>query len=148
MGSTPPKKAAIMAQPPMEDPFSVYVPLESLTESTVCSIISVATSFVYPNLDYSERTLLIFLLAVNRKLKAIETDSNADDKKIDEQSLQRAQKIRQWLVDRHNAPLNWDQLEEKYSQIAGQNCDELARYYGSKDANPYFELTIKTVSGS
>ena len=147
MGSNSSTNAPTMAKQVVKDPFSVYVPLESLTKSTIRSIISVATTFDYANFDYSERTLLIFLLKINRELKKIETETDTEDKKINEESLQRAKKIREWLVDRRHQPLDWDKLEEKYKEIEGKNCDQLAKYYGSKTSEPYFELTLKTVSG-
>jgi hypothetical protein len=148
MGSTYSIQASAVIKLPMANPLSVYVPIESLSEATVRSIISVATSFSFPNWDYSERTLLIFLLAINEKLKEIETNVNENDKKIDEPSVQRAQEIRRWLVDRQNKPLNWEHLKQKYDQIAGKNCDDLAKYHGHKGADPYFELILKTVSDS
>ena len=139
MGTASSKKSEHTIEITMEDPFSVYVPLESLTESTIRSIISVATSSESPNWDYSERTLLIFLLAINKKLTEIENNK-------DEYSIEQATKVRQWLVNDRNEPLDWDKLQNQYNKIAKQNCTELARYYGSKDAHPYFELTVDTVS--
>jgi hypothetical protein len=123
---------------------SVYVPLESLTEPTVRSIISVAIEF--PNWDFSQRTLLIFLLAINEKLEEIENSTDENKHKFDEHLIQHAKKVREWLVDDKNKPLNWDRYRQSYHHIAKLKCNDLAHYYGSKDANPYFELKMKTVS--
>lgn len=148
MGSTPSKKIAPMYEIPMKPFRPVYVPLESLTESTVQSVIKVVQafqSFQSPTFDYSERTLLIFLLAIHDKLEEIEQKA-ADEEKIDPELLHRAQEIRQWLVDREKKQLNWDKLKHLHAQIAEHECTDMAHYYGSKDATPYFELRMKTVS--
>ena len=49
-------------------------------------------------------------------------------------------------MDINKQSLNWIELEKKYSRIADQNCNEMAHYYGSDSAEPYFELKVKTVS--
>jgi hypothetical protein len=133
---------------PMQDSSPVYVPLESLTESTVRSIVSVAISPEFPTWDYSERTLLRFLLAINNKLNEIENRTDENDQKFDENIIQQAKQVRHWLVNKKNEPLIWDDLQKEYDHIAKRNCDDLARYHGSKDAEPYFELRTKTVSCS
>lgn len=144
MGSNPSKTPSTVHEISMKSLYPVYVPLESLTEPTVRSIISVVTTFSSPNFDYSERTLLIFLLAINEKLEEIE--KNVDEKKIDPNLIQRVEQVRSWLVNMKKKPLDWDKLKEKYAKIARETCTEMARYYGSKDSEPYFELTMKTVS--
>jgi hypothetical protein len=126
---------------PKEDSSPPYIPLESLTEPTIRSIISVATSSDRPNWDYSERTLLIFLLAINEKLKEIESNT-------DEKTIAIAKQVRQWLVNVKNEPLDWNELQQKYDRIAKGKCHELAYYYGSNDEDPYFELRMKSVSYS
>ncbi|CAF1130150.1 unnamed protein product [Rotaria sordida] len=123
---------------------SVFVPFESLTQRVINSIVSVATTFRKPNFDYSERTILIFLLEINKKLKEIEKKIQDNSTEIDQQLIQYAQNVRKWLVDINKQSLNWIELEKKYSRIANQNCDEMAHYYGSNSAEPYFELNVKT----
>ncbi|CAF2081649.1 unnamed protein product [Rotaria magnacalcarata] len=123
---------------------SVFVPFESLTRRVINSVVSVATTFRKPGYDYSERTILIFLLEINERLKEIEKQIQKNSTEIDQSMIQHARDVRQWLVDTNKQPLNWIQLEKKYSRIAGQNCDEMANYYGSNSAEPYFELKVKT----
>jgi hypothetical protein len=142
------KMAEILTDIPIQDSSSVYVPLESLTESTVRSVVSVAISPEFPTWDYSERTLLRFLLAINDKLNEIENRTDENDQKFDENIIQHAKQVRQWLVNEENEPLIWDNLQKEYDQIAKKKCRDLARYHGSEDADPYFELKTKTVSCS
>lgn len=125
---------------------SVFVPFESLTQRVISSIVSVATTFRKPNFDYSQRTVLIFLLEIKKKLEEMEDKIRENNIEIDQQSIQHVQAVRQWLVNINKQPLNWTELENKYSKIAKQNCDEMAHHYGSDSAEPYFELNIKTVS--
>jgi hypothetical protein len=146
MGSTPRKMANEYDYSPMPDPLSVYVPLESLTESVVYSVISVATQKCSPNHDLSERTLLVFLLAINEKLKKIEDNTDATEEQSGEHIIQHAKQVREWLVDGDKQPLDWDELRKRYKNIADQKCDNLARYLGAQNADRYFELTMKTVS--
>lgn len=120
------------------DPFSVYVPLESLTESTVRSIVSVIQSNESQNWDLSQRTLLIFLLAINKKLTELEVPG-------EEQNIQ-LKNVRQWLKYSNGQEIDWEKLQQKYDMIADMKCDGLARYYSSKTADPYFELTVNVVS--
>ncbi|CAF5225648.1 unnamed protein product, partial [Rotaria magnacalcarata] len=56
------------------EPVPLYVPLEALTQSTVRSIIAAATSSDDLSPDYSQRTLLIFLLEINKILTEIENN--------------------------------------------------------------------------
>ncbi|CAF2057790.1 unnamed protein product, partial [Rotaria magnacalcarata] len=123
---------------------SVFVPFESLTRRVINSVVSVATTFRKPGHDYSERTILIFLLEINERLKEIEKQIQKNSTEIDQSMIQHTRDVRQWLVDTNKQTLNWIQLEKKYSRIAGQNCDEMANYYGSNSAEPYFELKVKT----
>ncbi|CAF1510600.1 unnamed protein product, partial [Rotaria sordida] len=101
---------------------SVFVPFESLTQQVIESVVSVATTFRKPGFDYGEQ----------------------NSTEIDQQAIQHAQNVQQWLVDITKQPLNWVELEEKYSRIADRNCDEMARFYGSNTAEPYFESKVKT----
>lgn len=140
MGTSPGKSDDNPVVESTHDPFDVYVPLESLTEPTVRSIISVATR--QPNWDFSERSLLIFLLAINKKLNEIET--NIDDN--ESQIVEHAKNVRKWLVNDKNEPLDWKRLQTLYDQSALLKSQDLARYYGSDDTSPYFELKMKTVS--
>lgn len=116
---------------------SNFVPFESLTQRVVNSIISIATTFRKPNFDYSQRTILIFLLEIRKKLSEIEKKNETD---------QHTKNVRQWLAEKKNQPLNWIELEKKYKSIADQKCNEMARYYKSDHAEPYFELQTPTVS--
>lgn len=145
MGKKASKILHIPIDMPMQDPFLVYVPLESLTEATIRSIISVATGI--QNWDFSQRSLLIFLLAINKKLEEIENNTNENEKKLDEHIIEHAKNVRQWLVYK-NQPLDWDELRQRYDDIAKLKYTDLAHYYGSKDAEPYFELRMETVSYS
>ena len=54
---------------------SVFVPFESLTKQVINSVVSVATTFRKPGFDYSERTILIFLLEIKKKLKEAEEEN-------------------------------------------------------------------------
>jgi hypothetical protein len=129
------------------DPLSVYVPFESLTEPVVRSIINVVVPFQPPSWDYSQRTLLIFLLAINKRLEEIEKGASANGENPDEQGIiEHAAKVRQWLVDRKDNSLDWAKLRKKYDQIAHEPCKELAHYHGAEDTGPYFELRMRTVS--
>ncbi|CAF3082291.1 unnamed protein product [Rotaria sp. Silwood2] len=123
---------------------SVFVPFESLTQQVIKSVVSVATTFRKPGFDYSERTILIFLLEIKKKLKDIEKKIQESSTEIDQQMIQHAHNVQQWLVDINKQPINWIELEKKYSRIADQNCDEMARYCRSNIAEPYFELKVKT----
>ncbi|CAF1446359.1 unnamed protein product [Rotaria sp. Silwood1] len=123
---------------------SVYVPLESLTEQVIRSIISVISSSDNLSPDYSQRTLLIFLLAINEKLNEIENNTDERGSISDKNIIQHAKKVRQWLVYNNNKPLDWDKLRTAYDEMTKQHRNALAHYCGVKDANPYFELTIKT----
>ena len=125
---------------------SVFVPFESLTQGVIKSIVSVATTFRRPNFDYSERTLLIFLLEIKKKLTEIENKIRDSSTEIDPQLIQHTQNVQGWLVDIKKQPLNWRELRKQYDRIANQNCDQMARYYRSTSAEPYFELNFETVS--
>lgn len=124
---------------------SVYVPLESLTEQVVNSIIRVVivNECQSQSWDFSQRTLLIFLLAINKKVEEIEKNIDTNEKKFDEHLIQQARKVRKWLVIN---PLDWDKLQQIYDKMAILKPNELGRYYGSENTDPYFELTMKIVS--
>lgn len=104
----------------------MFVPLESLTESVIKSIVCVATTFRRSSFDYSERTLLAFLLQIESKLRESEATQYIP--------------IRQCL-----STVNWKELRLKYERIQNLNCDEMARYFKSPTSQPYFELTCPTV---
>jgi hypothetical protein len=146
MGTKPTKADKTVKTVNMSEPLSVYVPFESLTESVVRSIIRVVTPSYSPNWDYSQRTLLMFLLAINEKVEGIEKSKDTTEPKPDEHLIQKATEVRKWLVDEKKKPLKWDQLRQIYNKTAKNNCDDLARYHRSKNADPYFELTMPTVS--
>ena len=134
---------------PMPDPFSVYVPFESLTDPVVRSIISVATENFSRNENNSERSLLIFLLAINKKLEEIErTTDDATGKKIDEHIIRHAEQVRKWLVDNDGKPLNWDELQQKYEKTANRRSDDSANDNGNYYSNRYSEFSMKPVSFS
>ncbi|CAF0719890.1 unnamed protein product [Adineta ricciae] len=126
------------------DPSSVYIPLESLTEPTVRSVINVVVPHYSLNWDHSERTLLIFLLALNKKLTDIENSFESDEKKLDQRIIEHARQVRAWLVDRNNQPLDWKELQKNYDDTCDKKHDALANYHHADNANPYFELDMKT----
>ncbi|CAF4141450.1 unnamed protein product [Rotaria magnacalcarata] len=136
---------------PMPDPLSVYVPLNSLTEETVDSIVSTVSTV--PQSDktewsFSRRTLLAFLLAIHNKLSRIE--QNDSTMKLDRQIVEYASKVRQWLVHKNHSgniikELDWTELRETYDKMAKETDDGNAKYFGVKNAEPYFELTIERV---
>lgn len=128
-------------QPP-PDPF---VPFESLTEPVIRSIISVVTSPPWDAFNHSERSLLMFLLAIKKKVDAIE-NSCTTEKNYDEVMLEHAKKVRQWLVYSNGTPLKWEELENIYKHAIQEKQIRLAKYFHSADAEPYCELRFKSVS--
>ncbi|CAM4778806.1 unnamed protein product [Rotaria magnacalcarata] len=126
------------------EPVPLYVPLEALTQSTVRSIIAAATSSDDLSPDYSQRTLLIFLLEINKILTEIENNTDANEQKPNENIIQCAKNVRQWLVDKNNQPLDWEELHKRCDKLKSDTRTSLAHYYGVKNAAPYFELTMKT----
>jgi hypothetical protein len=56
---------------PMPDPLSVYVPLSSLTEETIHSIVSTVQRSRGKMWNNGRRTLLAFLLAINNRLNEL-----------------------------------------------------------------------------
>lgn len=127
---------------------SIFIPFASLTQPVIKSIVAVATTFRRPNFDYSERTILIFLLEINKQLAEIEKKVRDGSTEIDPQLADQSKNVRQWLVSGDKQPLNWRELRSTYTKFANKNCDAMARYYRSSSAEPYFELNIETVSGS
>ncbi|CAF1169729.1 unnamed protein product [Rotaria sordida] len=144
MGSSPTKMIPVCTNELMQQPVSVYVPLESLTEPVVRSIISVTTSSYELNMNYSQRTLLMFLLAIDEKLQQIENKTDTAEQTSDESIIQHTKNVRQWLVYNNKEPLNWDELRKIYNKMTKQEYNSLANYFGVKDAVPYFELTMRT----
>ena len=105
---------------PMPNPLSVYVPLDSLTEETINSIVLTVLHSEKKDLNNSKRTLLAFLLAINERVN----------------ELEHAEKFRQWLVEKDQSgdikALNWDELRATYDMMTSKKDDE-----------PYYELIIE-----
>jgi hypothetical protein len=133
---------------PMPDPLSVYVPLNSLTEETIDSIVSTVQQPPTKDWNHSRRTLLAFLLAINNRVSEIENHKDSN-KKFDEQTIQHAAKVRQWLVEKDQSEnikeLDWTDLRTRYKQMRNEPDDEMARNFGLENCEPYFELTIERV---
>ncbi|CAF3373876.1 unnamed protein product [Rotaria sp. Silwood2] len=104
---------------------SVFVPFESLTQQIIESVVSVATTFRKPGFNYGERTLLIFLLQIKKKLKKIEKQIQENSTGIDQQVIQHVQNVQQWLVDINRQPLNWAELEKKYKLKLYWNVNQI-----------------------
>ncbi|CAF2095131.1 unnamed protein product [Rotaria magnacalcarata] len=124
---------------------SVYVPLESLTEKTVHSIISTATRARTSDLNHSRRTLLAFLLAINDKLQQIEKNENVTEQ-CDEHTIQHAKQVRQWLSRKHYSgkaiDIDWNDFRAHFEGMFQDNDDEIAKRYRLKTPEPYYELAI------
>ena len=119
---------------PMPDPLSVYVPLHSLTEKSVQSLVRVLEQAdrCYPNA--SSDTLLAFLLALNQRLTAMEEK---------EQNGEQTKKIREWLLvhdgqSNEVRKIDWTRREEKFHWYMEERT--------KRDFSPYHELTLKPVS--
>ncbi|CAF1405754.1 unnamed protein product [Rotaria sp. Silwood1] len=129
----------------MPDPLSVYVPLDSLTEETIDSIILTIQQSDKRDWAFSKRTLLAFLLAINNKVNEIE--NNESNNKFDEQTLQHVAKVRQWLVQKDRfgkrEQLNWNKLRKTYDQMIKEKEDGTAKHFAVKNIEPYYELTIE-----
>lgn len=134
---------------PMPDPLSVYVPLNSLTEKTIDSIVSTILHSKTRDYNNSKRTLLAFLLAINSKVSEIEQSKDSNNK-FDEQTIRHVAKVRQWLVDRDQSTnvqkIDWDQLRAKYDEMASEKGDGAAKVFGIDKCQPYYELIIEGVS--
>ncbi|CAF1036176.1 unnamed protein product [Adineta steineri] len=134
---------------PMPDPLSVYVPLNSLTEETIDSIVSTVQQRDKRNWNQSKRTLLAFLLAINNKVNEIEQNNHSNNK-FDEQTVQHAAKVREWLIEKvqfgDNKELQWDELRQNYEKMVHQNDDnEMAKQLNITTIEPYYELAIEGV---
>lgn len=131
---------------PMPDPLSVYVPLDSLTEETINSIVLTVLHSEKKDLNNSKRTLLAFLLAINERVNEIEKNNDSNNK-FNQETVQHAEKIRQWLVEKDQSDnikmLNWDELRATYDMMASDNDDGCARHYNVQNYEPYYELTIE-----
>ncbi len=134
---------------PMPDPLSVYVPLNSLTEETINSIVSTVQQSPRKDWNHSRRTLMAFLLAINNRVSEIENHKDSN-KKFDEETIQHAGKVRQWLVEKGSSEsikeLDWTELRTKYEQMVNESDDEMTKHFGVEKYEPYFELTIERVS--
>lgn len=125
----------------------LYIPFESLTEAVIRSIISVVDDCTDFSPDFSQRTLLIYLLEINKKVKDIEASvTTTTDDKPDENKVQQAKNIREWLVDKDKKPLDWEKLEKTIDFMTTQSRTVLMYYLGMVDQKPYYELRIPTVS--
>jgi hypothetical protein len=126
----------------MLDPLSVYIPLVSLTKATVRSVVSAVGGHDEPDWDHSRRTLLAFLLALNKTVKEIE-QSKDNDNQVDEHTVQHAKEVRQWLVKENtygkNIQLDWNELETRYQRM-------INGYFEANAKKPYSELTKNAVS--
>ena len=123
-------------------PSSIYVPLESLTEPVIRSVTSVVCGRRKETWNFSRRTLLAFLLALDEKLTTIEQRSATDKTNSDSNAIE----LRRWLVDQDNHPLDWTGLREEYETEKKRKHDQMAAYFGVNKTGEYFELTIPTVS--
>ncbi|CAF3596149.1 unnamed protein product [Rotaria sp. Silwood1] len=129
---------------------SIYVPLESLTEPTVHSVLYTAlNNRILSARNHSRRTLLAFLIAINKRLQAIEQNKDKNDDNIN----LRVKNIRQWLLY-HNSSgntvkIDWTELQRTYqTMMANLQTSSMSSYRGGNMEEPYFELKIKTVSYS
>jgi hypothetical protein len=133
----------------MSDPLSIYVPLASLSELVVRSIVSVVFKREEIGRNHSRRTLLAFLLAINERLKEIEQSKDTANK-FDEYIVQYARNVRQWLTNKdlldNSQELNWNELQTIYQKMADDKTGELWTYYGGQKTKPYYELVIDVVS--
>ncbi|CAF3766665.1 unnamed protein product [Rotaria sordida] len=127
------------------DPLSVYVPLDSLTEETIDSIVSTVQQSNKKDWNHSRRTLLAFLLAIKNKVSDIEKQDSKNT--FDKQIVQHARKVGEWLVEKDHSgninKLDWDELRKTYEQMASENDDGMARHYSVTNVEPYYELTIE-----
>jgi wobble nucleotide-excising tRNase len=136
---------------PMPDPLSVYVPLDSLTEETIDSIVWTVQRSEKKDWSHSKRTLLTFLIAINDRVSEIEKSKDSNNK-FDEQIIQHAAKVRQWLVEKDQSEnikeLDWNQLRAKYDEMSIEKEDAMAKRFDVKKFEPYYELTIEGVSST
>ena len=127
----------VISLPPTPTPVvecrPIYVPFESLTQPVIRSIISVVYHHGRETWNFSQRTVLSYLLAVHEKLEQARSDEHAIE-------------VRSWLVDDHNAPLDWEKMQRLYAEQRRKHFDQMADYFGADSCGPYFELTMATVS--
>ena len=120
----------------------IYVPFESLTRPVVRSLISVVHRSSGESWSFSQRTVLAQLLAVHDKLEEILKESPADTTPSKEHAIQ----VRAWLMDDPDTPLNWEKLQQLYAKLRTRFFDEIDDYFGASNGEPYFQLTVPTVS--
>ena len=140
MGGTPSRESnpLLSDRPtPVVECRPVYVPFESLTQPVIRSMISVVYQHGRETWDFSQRTVLSYLLAVHEKLEQVLKESSTDEHAIE---------VRSWLVDDHNAPLDWEKLQCLYAEQKRKHFDRMADYFGADSCEPYFQLTMATVS--
>ena len=142
MGSSAGTRKTDYTWEPLPSPLSIYVPLQSLTKQVVRSVIAVVNSVPARNFDSSERTLLIFLLAIDNKLKEIENNTLPSEDVSNQPVIQHAKKVREWLVYDNDQPLDWDKLRQVYDETD----DHVKNCCGERKHGPYHELTVRTVS--
>jgi hypothetical protein len=130
----------------------VFVPLVSMTELVVRSIVSTAAhKFEEPDWNHSRRTLLAFLLALNKMLEEIEQSKEIDNNKFDEHTVRHGEEVRLWLVDKDHSgnivKLDWNKLEIEYQKMTNDKTDaKWKRYGGDQETKLYYELKIDVVS--
>ncbi|CAF2749734.1 unnamed protein product [Rotaria sp. Silwood2] len=134
---------------PIPDPLAVYVPVASLTKPVVRSILFAALKYETRDWNHSRRTLLAFLLALNKKLEEVKQGTNTGQK-IQERIIRQVDDIRQWFVYEDDSgnlvEPNWDELRATYQKMTVDKVDDTWTYYGGHKTKPYYELIISVVS--
>ncbi|CAF3518546.1 unnamed protein product [Rotaria sp. Silwood1] len=129
----------------MPDPLAVYVPVAALTKPVVRSILFAVLEHERRDWNHSRRTLLAFLLALNKKLEEIEASVETRHK-IGDQIIRQVDDIRQWLVyeddSGNRVEPNWDELRATYQKMIADKVDDTWTYYGGHRTKPYYELII------
>ncbi|CAF1249717.1 unnamed protein product [Rotaria sp. Silwood1] len=129
----------------MPDPLAVYVPVAALTKPVVRSILFAVLEHERRDWNHSRRTLLAFLLALNKKLEEIEASAETRHK-IGDQIIRQVDDIRQWLVyeddSGNRVEPNWDELRATYQKMIADKVDDTWTYYGGHRTKPYYELII------
>ena len=131
--SQEPKPVISLPPTPVVECRPIYVPFESLTQPVIRSMISVVYQLGRETWNFSQRTVVSYLLAVHEKLEQARSDEHAIE-------------VRSWLVDDHNAPLDWEKLQCLYAEQKKKHFDRMADYFGADSWEPYYELTMATVS--
>ncbi|CAF3357951.1 unnamed protein product [Rotaria socialis] len=123
----------------MPDPLAVYIPVASLTKFLLCSILCAVSNQERIDWNHSRRTLLAFLLALNKRLEELKEIANTRDE-ISDQITRKLDEIRQWLVyeDRDGTcrEPNWNELRETYQKMTADKVDDTWTYYGGHKTKP------------